>query len=134
MSEAIEVLKTAVRAFLRANCSPVLPKTQTSQKKHLEVWMTKRGGRVLGLEFDHEDLVNIWITTLNIPPSTPESITVARKTPKGSRWTDANGDGANSNLSGYDAFRTKPIARLGIRSVADAEAILSHLNREASAR
>lgn len=129
MSKQIEDTKAAIRAFLKQNCRPVPPKTWTSQLRHLEVWETLCGHRAIGLEFEHGDIVNIWVTSLNIPAALPNSVKVARKTPKGSKWTDVNGDGASSNLSAYDAFRTKPIARLGVVTADDAEAILAHLTR-----
>lgn len=129
MKATIESLKAAIRAYLNANCDPVAPKTQTSRQVHLEVWKTRQGGRVMGLEFGHDDLVNIWVTSMNIPPSMPEGVLVTRKTPKGSKWTDADGKGANSNLSGYDDFRSRPIARLGITSIDEAQIILAHLSR-----
>lgn len=129
MNEQIETTKATVRSFLQQNCTPIPPKTQTSQQRHLEVWETKQGRRAIGLDFGHSDTVNIWVTTLNIPPALPDDVKLVRKTPKGSKWTDANGDGANSNLSAYDAFRTKPIARLGITTPQAAEIILKHLNR-----
>jgi hypothetical protein len=83
----------------------------------------------MGLEFDHDDLVNIWIVSMNIPTSLPETVLVTKKIPKGTRWTDADGNGANSNLSGYDGFRSRPIARLAIRSFDDAMIIFHHLSR-----
>jgi len=129
MSATIEALKATIRTFLNANCDPVAPKTQTSRQVHLEVWKTRSGGRVMGFEFGHDDLVNIWVTSMNIPPSLPEGVIVTRKTPKGTKWTDAAGKGANSNLSGYDDFRSRPIARLGITSFDEAEIIFTHLNR-----
>lgn len=129
MSETIQDVKNTIRAFLRADFNPVPPKTRSSQKKHLEVWITRQDRRALGLEMDHDEVVNFWVTSVNIPPADTETITVVRKTPNGSKWTDANGDGANSNLSSYDEFRTKPIARLGVTRRADAELILRHLSR-----
>jgi hypothetical protein len=129
MSEAIPALKGAVRAFLRAHGQPVPAKTATSKKEHLEVWHVGPRRRALGLEFDHDGLVNFWVTSLNIPKDLPPSVEAVRKTPKGKGWTDTNGDGANSNLSSYDDFRTRPIARLGVTRSEDARMILDHLNR-----
>ncbi len=129
MSETITDLKGAVRAFLRAHAQPVSAKTATSKKEHLEVWHLGDRRRALGVEFDHDRLVNFWVTTLNMPHGLPTSVEVVRKTPKGKGWTDANGDGTNSNLSSYDDFRTRPIARLGITRAEDARMILDHLNR-----
>lgn len=128
MTEAIADLKSRISTFLRINGQPVSTKTQTGKKEHLEVWLLA-GRRAIGLEMDHEGLVNFWVAVPNIPPSLPESISVTRKTPKGRKWTDENGKGANSNLSAYDEFRTKPIARLGVTCFADAQVVLDHLNR-----
>jgi hypothetical protein len=129
MSGHIEEVKTTIRAFLCDHCDPVFPKAQGSQQKHLEVWTTRKGSRAIGLEFGHADIVNLWVTSMNVPSPLPANVTVVRKTPKGSKWTDAKGDGANSNLSGYEEFRTKPIARLGLIDAADAILILEHLIR-----
>ena len=129
MSETITDLKNAVRAFLRVHGQPVPAKTATSKKEHLEVWHVGPRRRALGLEFDHDGVVNFWVTSLNIPKDLPASVEVVKKTPKGKGWTDANGDGANSNLSSYDDFRTRPIVRLGVTRTKDASVILDHLNR-----
>lgn len=129
MIDPIESVKEALRTFLRENCNIAPSKTQDSQKKHLEIWTTRKGNRALGLEFDHSDIVNIWLTSLNTPQALPDSVKVTRKTPIGSKWTDANSDGANSNLSGYEQFRTRPITRLGVTTVADAVDILTRLTR-----
>ncbi len=129
MSEAITDVKGAVRAFLRANAQPVPAKRATSENVHLEVWHVGSRRRVLGVEFDHDGLVNFWVSNLNIPLGLPPSVEVVRKRPQGTGWTDANGKGANSNLSSYDDFPTRPIARLGVISAEDAKVILDHLNR-----
>ncbi|MFX4300256.1 hypothetical protein [Pseudosulfitobacter pseudonitzschiae] len=129
MSETITDLKGAVRAFLRAHAQPVPAKTATSGKVHLEVWHVGPRRRALGVELGHQGLVNFWVTPLNIPQGMPSSVEVVRKTPKGKEWIDANDDGANSNLSSYDDFRTRPITRLGVTRIEDARAILDHLNR-----
>lgn len=129
MSETTTDLKGAVRAFLRAHALPVPAKTATSKKEHLEVWLIGSRRRALGLELDHDRLVNFWVTSPNIPRDLPPSVEVVRKAPKGKGWIDENGDGANSNLSSYDDFRTRPVARLGVVNVGDAEHILAHLNR-----
>jgi len=125
----IEDIKNTVRAFLRAECEPVPTRKAGSNKVHLEVWVTRQRRRAIGIEMDHERLVNLWVTSMNIPPNLPDSISVNRKQPVGRGWTDQNGDGANSNLSAYEEFRTKPIARLGVSTEADAKSVLEHLNR-----
>ena len=125
----IENVKNAVRAFLRAECEAVPTKKAGTNQVHLEVWVTRQRRRAIGIEMDHEKLVNLWVTSMNIPPDLPDSISVHRKRPAGRNWTDDNGDGANSNLSAYEEFRTKPIARLGVSTETDVMTILEHLNR-----
>lgn len=129
MTETTADLKARISAFLRTHGQSVPAKTQTSQKEHLEVWLLGSRRRAIGLEMDHDGLVNLWVTAPNIPPTLAESVSVTRKTPKGRKWTDENGKGANSNLSAYDEFRTKPIARLRVSCFADAQMVLNHLNR-----
>ncbi|MFC6198854.1 hypothetical protein [Ponticaulis profundi] len=129
MKETIDDIKAAIREFLRTYGQPVEAKTPISKKEHLEVWTIGGRYRAAGLELNHARLVNFWVTSMNIPPDLPNAVEITRKTPKGGKWTDANGNGANSNLSSYDQFRTKPIARLAVTSSADAFIILTHLNR-----
>ena len=129
MSGTIADVKVAVRSFLRAEGRLVPAATSTSQREHLEVWHIGSSRRAVGFEMDHDTIINFWVTTMNVPPNLPESIAVARKTPKGRVWTDANGKGANSNLSSYADFPTRPVARLGVTRSEDAKLILEHLNR-----
>ncbi|MBY3101286.1 hypothetical protein HFO69_26855 [Rhizobium laguerreae] len=125
----IENLKGAVRARLRRDFNQVRSARDTSRKAHLEVWESKRGGRVIGVEFDHADRLNFWLTRLGMPRDLPSTIERTDKDPNGRGWTDANGDGANSNLSGYKQFVTRPIARLGVKAIDDAVLVLEHLCR-----
>lgn len=134
MTDTIADLKSFIRAQLNANCDPVPPKTATSQQVHLSVWTTRGRRRAIGVELDHKDRVNLWVVSMYAPPSTPDTVDVAKKVWKGSAWQDKapdparqGRDGANSNLKGYDEFRTKPITRMGIQSIDDARAILDHL-------
>jgi hypothetical protein len=129
MTTTIDDVRNSILAFMRAHGKPVPAQTATSQKEHLEVWTVGPKRRPAGLEMKHDGIVNIWVTSLNVPPSLSADVEATRKTPKGREWTDVNGKGANSNLSSYDEFRTKPIVRLGVTSVPDAIAILNHLNR-----
>ena len=106
----------------------------TSQQKHLSVWTTRGRRRAIGVELDHKDRVNLWVVSMNAPTSLPEAVSVAKRVWKGSAWQDKDPDpvrlardGANSNLKGYDEFRTKPLTRLGIQSIDDARAILDPL-------
>lgn len=127
MTGDIEILKRMVRSFLREQLEPVPSQRAMSGKVHLEVWRTRAKGRPLGLEMDHKDRVNFWIVRMSVPAGLPASVEVTHKVPKGRAWTDENGRGANSNLSAYDEFRTKPITRLGVISEKDARFILEHL-------
>lgn len=123
----IEYLKGALRVRLRRDFNSVPSARDMSQKAHLEVWESKRGGRAVGLEFDHADRVNLWVTLLGIPRDLPSNVERSDKEPKGRGWTDANGDGANSNLSAYKQFADRRIVRLGVRSLSEATLVLDQL-------
>ncbi|WP_417271112.1 hypothetical protein [Celeribacter sp.] len=134
MTDTISDLKAFVRAQLSAHCDQVPSKTATSKMVHLSVYTTRGRRRALGVELDHEDRVNLWVVSMYAPTSPPPSVAVTKKVWKGSAWTNKypdparkGRDGANSNLKGYDEFRTKPITRFGIQSIEDARAILGHL-------
>ncbi|MCL3881902.1 hypothetical protein [Marivita sp. GX14005] len=134
MSDSIADLKSFIRAQLAAQCDPVPPKTANSQQVHLSVWTTRGRRRAIGVELDHKDRVNLWVVSMYTPPAPPTTVDVAKKVWTGSGWQDKDPDparkgrdGANSNLKGYDEFRTKPITRLGLRSIDDARAILEKL-------
>ena len=120
-------LKSYVRGFLRQHMEAVPPQRATSGKVHLEVWRSPGKRRPVGLEMDHDAHVNLWLVRMNVPQSLPASVAVVQKEPKGRGWTDATGKGANSNLSGYDEFRTKRITRLAVQSVDDARIVLEAL-------
>ncbi|MBY3043185.1 hypothetical protein ACC671_22145 [Rhizobium ruizarguesonis] len=123
----IENLKGALRVRLRRDFNSVPSARDMSRKAHLEVWESKRGGRAVGLEFDHADRVNLWVTLLGIPRDLPSTVERSDKEPKGRGWTDTNGDGANSNLSAYKQFAGKRIVRLGVRSMSEATVVLDQL-------
>ena len=130
MSEAIEDLKRQIRARLPRDFRPVPPSRETSQKKHLEVWQTAAGKtRFVGFEFGRTDFLNVWLATMNVPASLPDTIKRIDKIWEDGRFVGVGGDtsGANSNLKGYDAFRGKKVTRLAVTSLADAELILEHL-------
>lgn len=134
MTDDIADLKSFIRAQLSANCDPVPPKTATSRQVHLSVWTTRGRRRPIGAELGHKDRVNLWVVSMYAPSSPPATMEVAKKVWKGSGWQDKDPDparrgrdGANSNLRGYDEFRTKPITRLGVQSIEDARVILDHL-------
>lgn len=132
MSEAIEDLKRQIRARLPRDFRSVPPKTQTSEKKHLEVWETAAGKtRFVGFEFDRKDFLNIWLATMNVPAMLPETIKRTDKIWEGGRHVGVgeDTDGTNSNIKGYDAFRNKKVTRLAVTSLADAELILEHLTK-----
>ncbi|MGX9352812.1 hypothetical protein ACS3QZ_16565 [Shimia sp. W99] len=134
MTNTIDDLKVFIQAQLSANCDPVPSKTATSQQVHLSVWATRGRRRVIGVELDHKERVNLWVVSMYAPASPPATVDVAKKVWKGSAWQDKHPDparkgrdGANSNLKGYDEFRSKPITRLGVQCIDDAKAILGHL-------
>ena len=127
MTDTIGDVRRFIRGFLSQHGQPVPPKTVASQKVHLEVWTVGPKRRAVGLEMDHDSLVNIWVTSSNVPTDLPVTVEVVRKTPKGRVWIDEKGKGANANLSGYDEFRTRPITRLVVATIPDARAILTHL-------
>lgn len=129
MIEAIDDVKGFIRGYLRVHAKEVPAKTSKSRKEHLEVWLVGGMRRAAGLEMDHAGRVNIWVTRMAMPPALPASVEIAYKVPKGPKWTDENDQGANSNLSSYDGFYGRSIARLGVTSIADARVILGHLNR-----
>jgi hypothetical protein len=130
MSPLIDDLKQSIRSILRDGFEPVPPARETSRLVHLEVWRTAQGRtRTVGLEMDHADHVNLWVTTMNVPTDLSETIGRTPKLWAGDRWTDENKKGANSNLKSYDEFRGKNITCLGVTALDDARIILEHLTR-----
>ena len=130
MSDDVEELKHSLRRFMASEFERVPPKRETSRQVHLEVWRARQKPRPVALEMDHADRVNLWVLTYQAPKSLPPGVEVTPKEPKKPKgWTDADGRGANSNLSAYDEFHSKPITRLGVRTEADARLILDHLLR-----
>lgn len=130
MTDQIAALKQSVRSLLRGAFDPVPPARETSRQVYLEVWRTSRGRtRAVGLEMGHADLVNLWVTTMNVPVNLPPSVLRTDKVWDRDRWTDAGNDGANSNLKSYDDFRGKKITRLGVKTLDDARMILEHLTQ-----
>lgn len=128
MSDEIDALQDAVRRTLRTDFEVVPPQRATTQKVHLEVWQVRGRDRVVGIEYQPQR-VNFWVTAQNVPRSLPATIDREDKVPKGREWIGKDGKGANSNLSAYDAFRTRKITRLGVTTVAEAEFVLGHLLR-----
>jgi hypothetical protein len=128
VSTSIADLKDAVRAILRADFEPVPSARANSGKVHLEVWRSRSKRRAVGVEIGHDTQVNFWVVRpLGLPRILPVSVGRVDKQAKGSTWTDTDGKGANSNLSAYEEFRNRPIARLEVRSIEDARVILDHL-------
>jgi len=128
MTDTIQSVKAFVRSFLHRSCKPVPAMRAGSGKVHLEVWETASGRtRPVGVEFDHDGVVNLWLVTMHVSADLPNTVLRADKMPAGRKWTDVHGDGANSNLSAYEQFRTKKITRLGVKSIADAELVLDRL-------
>jgi hypothetical protein len=127
MSQPIDELKTFIRAFLRNNMEAVLAQRANSGKVHLEVWRSPTKRRPVGLEFDHDTHVNLWLVRMNVPQTLPATVVAVHKEPKGRGWTDADDKGANSNLSSYEEFRTKRITRLAVSSIEGARIVLDGL-------
>ena len=128
MSASIAELKDAVRAILRADFEPVSSARANSGMVHLEVWRSRGKRRAVGIEIGHDTQINFWVVRpFGLPKDLPASVERVDKQPKGRAWTDTDGKGANSNLSAYEEFRNSPIARLEVRSIEDARAILDHL-------
>lgn len=128
MSTPFADLKDAVRAILRADFEPIPSVRANSGKVHLEVWRSRGKRRAVGVELGHDTQVNFWVVRpFGLPKALPASVERVDKQPKGRAWTDAEGKGANSNLSAYEEFRNSPIARLEVRSIEDARVILDHL-------
>lgn len=120
----IGALKVFIRQVIaETGMSEVPPKRANSGKVHLEVWKA-RNGRAFGLEMGHDSLVNLWLVSMYVPKTLPQSVLVTKKVPKGREWTDPEGKGANSNLSAYDEFRTKPVSRLAITTAEDVRCVL----------
>jgi hypothetical protein len=129
MTDNISNLKNAIRAILRQDFESVPSARADSGKVHLEVWRSLRKRRAVGVEMDHGGQVNFWVVRpFGVPTALPPNVERVDKQPKGRIWTDESGKGANHNLSAYDEFRTKPIARLEVKSLADARVILDHLS------
>lgn len=132
MSDAVEDLKRQIRARLPRGFRTVQPKTQASQKKHLEVWETASGKtRFIGFEFDRKGFLNIWLAKIDVPAELPETIMRTDKIWQDGRHVGVgeDTDGANHNLKGYDAFRGKKVTRLAVATLADAELIMEHLTQ-----
>ena len=127
MTEDIPALKASIREFLRLHMEAVPPQRATSGKVHLEVWRSPGKRRPVGLEMGHDNQVNLWLVRMNVPQSLPASVGIVQKEPKGRVWTDAASNGANSNLSGYEEFRTKRITRLVVTTIDDARLVLEAL-------
>lgn len=126
--DTIESVKDAVRVRIRRDFSLVPSARENSLRTHLEVWET-RSGRMIGIEFGHIERVNFWLTLLGLPRELPTTIERVDKYPKGRGWMDANGDGANSNLSAYHQFANRRIVRLGVKTVEDAMLVIDSLFR-----
>ncbi|MBN7787563.1 hypothetical protein JYP51_21755 [Ponticoccus gilvus] len=128
MSTVISDLKDSVRAILRADFEPIPSARASSGKVHLEVWRSRGKRRAVGVELGHDTQVNFWVVRpFGLPKALPASVERVDKQPKGRAWTDAEGKGANSNLSAYEEFRNSPLARLEVRSIEDAHVVLDHL-------
>ncbi len=127
MSDPISDVKAFITAQLGANCEPVPPKTSASNKVHLSVWHTRGKRRPIGVELDHKTVVNLWIWASEAPANISGGVKITRKAWTGEKWASPDGKGANSNLRGYEDFHGHDLIRLGVKTQADAEEILTHL-------
>jgi hypothetical protein len=103
------------------------PLRANSGKEHLEVWRSLKKRRPVGLEFDHDAHVNLWLVRTNVPQTLPAAVVAVRIEPKGSRWTDSDEKRANSNLNSYEEFQTKHITLLTVSSIENARIVLDAL-------
>ena len=127
MIEDGSALKVFFRLFLQDRMEPVVPDHVTSGKVQLEVWRSPEKRRAVELGMGHVALVNVWLIGLNVPRVLPAGVEMVKKRWKGQGWTDDAGKGANSHLSGYDAFRTHPVARLAVTRIEDARMLMEAL-------
>ncbi len=134
MSASVEEIKAFVCARLDAHMHRLPPKTANSEEKHLSVWTLPGFGRPIGAELGHETLINFWVLTFYAPTALPPTVEIKHKVWNGSGWKDKapvatrrDRDGANSNLKPFEVFNTRPITRLGVKSIEDARVILDQL-------
>lgn len=126
---SVEEIKKFVLAVMARDFTLVPTPSGKGDRVHLEVWEHRRTGLPLGLEMDHSTLVNLWLVRRDVPLDLPLSIGRTDKEPDGDGWTDEDGSGANHNLKHYPQFAGKPITRLALTNVRDAEDVLSRLTR-----
>lgn len=125
MEPEIDTLRGFLRNWLvgHPDVELVQPKTTTSKQVHLSVFVTAKG-RPIGIETDKTSIQNIWLRAMNMPKDLPPRIKVTKKMWVGQSWKGEDGKGANSNLKGFDLFRTHNLVRLELTTVEDAKALL----------
>lgn len=128
MTRQIDELRGFLRGYLSAHphISETAAKTASSGRVHLSVYRTT-GGKPLGIEFDKDTLQNLWLRANDVPAHIPSSVKVTPKAWTGQDWASADGKGANSNLRGFVDFHGHDLIRLGVKTQADADGILTHI-------
>lgn len=127
MSQAKEDRNRAVEHILEDGFDLVPTKSGKGRRVRLEVWEAKGSGAQVGLEMEHEAVINIWMKRTDVPAKLPANSKRTDKEPDRKEWTDERGDGANSNLSFYPAFVGHPVTRLGVPTAGAAGEILGAL-------
>lgn len=125
----IDDIKDLVREVMARDFTMVPTPSGKGDRIHLEVWEHRNTGLPVGLEMGHSTLVNLWLVRSDVPLDLPLSLRRTDKEPEGDGWTDSDGDGANHNLKHYRQFAGRPLTRIAISSLREAEDVLSRLTR-----
>ena len=126
---SVDDIKNLVREVMDRDFSMVPTPSGKGDRVHLEVWEHRRTGLPVGLEMGHSTLVNLWLVRSDVPLDLPLSLRRTEKEPDGDGWTDAAGDGANHNLKHYRQFSGRPLTRVSLGGMREAEDVLSLLTR-----
>lgn len=126
---SIDDIKELVREVMTRDFTMVPTPSGKGDRVHLEVWEHRSTGLPVGLEMGHSTLVNLWLVRSDVPLDLPLSLRRTEKEPEGDGWTDLDGDGANHNLKHYRQFSGRPLTRIAINTLREAEDVLSCLTR-----
>jgi hypothetical protein len=129
MTVEIESIKALVRDVMERDFTMVPTPSGRGDRVHLEVWAHRRTGLPIGLEMGHSTMVNLWLVRSDVPMDLPLTIPRINKEPDDDGWTDADGAGANHNLIHYRQFFGRPMTRLALTSLQEAQQVLSRLTR-----
>ncbi len=135
MTKEIEDLREYLRTYLGSHSSvdKVAPKSGNSEEVHLTVYRT-RNGKPIGVEFDKDTLQNIWVRAADAMAVASPDVKVTKKNWNGIEWKSADGQGANSNLGGYDDFIGHDLVRFGVKSRNAAHEILDRMFQDRTTR